>query len=81
MFQADPQNFRELKTTTRPDIMLRMVRNEDSGEIYVGSSDANVYRVDQWPKWILLEGHTLCMGLVYRQDDCSGSYDKADMVE
>ena len=82
MFQADPQNFRELKTTTRPDIMLRMVRNEDSGEIYVGSSDANVYRVDpmaETPEFLPFEGHTsYVMGLVDTgKMIVSGSYDKS----
>ena len=46
MFQADPKNFRELRTTNRPDIILRMTRNDDTGEVFVGSSDAKVYQVD-----------------------------------
>ena len=82
MFQADPKNFRELKTTTRPDIMLRMIRNEDSGEIYVGSSDAKVYKVNpmaEEPEFLPFEGHTsYVMGLVDTGKYLvSGSYDKS----
>ena len=46
MFQAEPNNFRELRTTSRPDIILRMSHNEDTGEVFVGSSDAKVYQVN-----------------------------------
>lgn len=82
MFQADPKNFRELKTTGRPDIMLRLTRNDDTGEIYVGSSDAKVYQVDpmsEKPEFVPLEGHTsYVMGLVDTgKYIVSGSYDKS----
>ena len=58
MFQADPNNFRELRTTNRPDIILRMTRNDDTGEVFVGSSDAKVYQVDpmvEQPEFLAME--------------------------
>jgi len=82
MFQAEPNNFRELRTTTRPDIILRMSHNEDTGEVFVGSSDAKVYQVDpgvENPEFVPLEGHTsYVMGLVDTGKYLvSGSYDKS----
>ena len=82
MFQAEPNNFRELRTTSRPDIILRMSHNEDTGEVFVGSSDAKVYQVNpgvENPEFIPLEGHTsYVMGLVDTgKYVVSGSYDKS----
>lgn len=82
MFQADPKNFRELRTTNRPDIILRMTRNDDTGEMFVGSSDAKVYQVDpmvEQPEFVPMEGHTsYVMGLVDTgKYIVSGSYDKS----
>ena len=82
MFEADPKNIRELKTTTRPDIMLRMINAKEKGMVYVGSSDAKIYKLDPMPKapkFIPLEGHTSYVTGLVDTGKCivSGSYDKS----
>ncbi|MEC9093675.1 MAG: hypothetical protein VX438_13260 [Planctomycetota bacterium] len=82
MFEAEPQNIRELKTTSRPDVMLRMICAKEEGKVYVGSSDSKIYKLDPMPKvpdFVPLEGHTsYVMGLVDTgQYLVSGSYDKS----
>ena len=82
MFEADPKNIRELKTTSRPDIMLRMIGAKEKGMVYVGSSDRKIYKLDPMPKapeFVPLEGHTSYVtGLVDTgKYIVSGSYDKS----
>ena len=82
MFEADPKNIRELKTTSRPDIMLRMIGAKEDGQVYVGSSDSKIYKLDpmaKTPEFVPLAGHTSYVtGLVDTgKAIVSGSYDKS----
>lgn len=82
MFEADPKNIRELKSMSRSDIMLRMAFAKEEGKVFVGSSDAKIYKLDPMPpkpEFTPLEGHTsYVMGLVQvGKFLVSGSYDKS----